>query len=135
MGAELSDSECRTLFDVFDGNLDGKVDAGEFAHVLHTARSGAAMAELQLRTLKRMSLGFDAPRVRALQGASAHAQARALGLRHDGEGRTDPNPNPKPIPKPNPNPKPNPSPDPNPNPNPNPNRNPSPNSNQVRVRR
>ena len=125
MGAELSDSECRTLFDVFDGNLDGKVDAGEFAHVLHTARSGAAMAELQLRTLKRMSLGFDAPRVRALQGASAHAQARALGRRHDGEGRADPNPNPKPNPNPNPNH----------NPNPIPNRNPFPNTNQVRVRR
>ena len=86
MGAELSTAECRTLFDVFDGNLDGKVDAGEFAHVLHTARSGAAMAALQLRTLKRMGLGFDAPRVRALQGASAHTAASALGRRYEGEG-------------------------------------------------
>jgi Ca2+-binding EF-hand superfamily protein len=86
MGAELSTAECRTLFDVFDGNLDGKVDAGEFAHVLHTARSGAAMAALQLRTLKRMGLGFDAPRVRALQGASAHAAASALGRRYEGDG-------------------------------------------------
>ena len=81
MGLELSASELLALFNLFDRDGDGRVDVAEFAFVMRTANTAAAMAELQLKTLKRLS--FDSERVRALQNADARFEAATLRRRNE----------------------------------------------------
>ena len=83
MGLELSASELLALFNLFDRDGDGRVDVAEFAFVMRTANTAAAMAELQLKTLKRQRLSFDSERVRALQNADARFEAATLRRRNE----------------------------------------------------
>ena len=71
LGIHLSEEDAAWLFDIFDPDQSGKIDAAEFAHLVHAGNSATAMAELQLRVLKRQRLGHDDPRIRALQSADA----------------------------------------------------------------
>ena len=85
LGLELGDDDARWLFGVFDTDGTGSIDAAEFAHAVHSARSAQQLAELQRRTLRNQTTRGHAQsaRVRELQGAAAKAEAAALVARRD----------------------------------------------------
>ena len=83
LGVNLTQADCRWLFGVFDPDGSGKIDVGEFAHLLQSTKSSEHMAELQLRALKKQKLDFHHPKVRALQTADAKREMARLSERKD----------------------------------------------------
>ena len=84
LGLDLSDGDLVWLFECFDEDGGGSIDAAEFAHLVHSAASSRALSSLRARTLKQQGYRpteAQMAKLRLLQSAAARGQAALLTKR------------------------------------------------------
>ena len=89
LGLDLSDGDLVWLFECFDEDGGGSIDAAEFAHLVHSAASSRALSSLQARTLKQQGYRpteAQMAKLRLLQSAAARGLWRCRGF--GGGGRS-----------------------------------------------